>query len=91
MALELSYVNSSLQLLKEELQELNSSVDVDPPERCICVRGCACLRSRPGRPVCVRVYEGVAGVRGAVCCRGQSSREGSPLPQGGRLQPESPG
>nr|XP_036879041.1 rhophilin-1 [Manis javanica] len=32
VALELSYVNSSLQLLKEELQELNSSVDVDPPE-----------------------------------------------------------
>ncbi|XP_057353679.1 rhophilin-1 isoform X2 [Manis pentadactyla] len=32
VALELSYVNSSLQLLKEELQELNSSVDVDPPK-----------------------------------------------------------
>ncbi|XP_027715662.1 rhophilin-1 isoform X2 [Vombatus ursinus] len=28
VALELSYVNSNLQLLKEELQELNSSVDV---------------------------------------------------------------
>ncbi|XP_070337885.1 rhophilin-1 isoform X6 [Equus asinus] len=32
VALELSYVNSSLQLLKEELEELNSNVDVDRPE-----------------------------------------------------------
>uniref|UniRef100_A0A452T0M4 Rhophilin Rho GTPase binding protein 1 n=1 Tax=Ursus maritimus TaxID=29073 RepID=A0A452T0M4_URSMA len=32
VALELSYVNSSLQLLKEELEELNgSSVEADPP------------------------------------------------------------
>ncbi|KAM5210921.1 rhophilin-1 isoform 1-T1 [Hipposideros larvatus] len=33
VALELSYVNSSLQLLKEELEELNCSVDADVPER----------------------------------------------------------
>ncbi|XP_052016782.1 LOW QUALITY PROTEIN: rhophilin-1 [Apodemus sylvaticus] len=32
VALELSYVNSNLQLLKEELTELSSSVDVDQPE-----------------------------------------------------------
>ncbi|KAK2495817.1 hypothetical protein MC885_004751 [Smutsia gigantea] len=32
VALELSYVNSSLQLLKEELQELSSDVDVDSPK-----------------------------------------------------------
>ncbi|XP_059103742.1 rhophilin-1 isoform X4 [Peromyscus eremicus] len=32
VALELSYVNSNLQLLKEELAELSSSVDVDQPE-----------------------------------------------------------
>ncbi|XP_066235720.1 rhophilin-1 isoform X2 [Saccopteryx leptura] len=31
VALELSYVNSSLQLLKEELEELNCSVDADGP------------------------------------------------------------
>ncbi|KAM8786623.1 rhophilin-1 [Rhynchonycteris naso] len=31
VALELSYVNSSLQLLKEELEELNCSVDTDGP------------------------------------------------------------
>lgn len=31
MALELSYVNSSLQLLKEELEELNCDVDTDRP------------------------------------------------------------
>lgn len=34
VALELSYVNSNLQLLKEELAELSSSVDVDQPEGC---------------------------------------------------------
>lgn len=33
VALELSYVNSSLQLLKEELEELNCSVDTDMPDR----------------------------------------------------------
>lgn len=40
MALELSYVNSSLQLLKEELEELNCSVDTDTPtpDRCVCRR-----------------------------------------------------
>ncbi|XP_051015704.1 rhophilin-1 [Acomys russatus] len=32
VALELSYVNSNLQLLKEELAELSSSIDVDQPE-----------------------------------------------------------
>uniref|UniRef100_A0A8C6HS28 Rhophilin, Rho GTPase binding protein 1 n=1 Tax=Mus spicilegus TaxID=10103 RepID=A0A8C6HS28_MUSSI len=32
VALELSYVNSNLQLLKEELAELSTSVDVDQPE-----------------------------------------------------------
>lgn len=37
VALELSYVNSSLQLLKEELEELNgSSVEADRPEGCVC-------------------------------------------------------
>lgn len=34
VALELSYVNSNLQLLKEELAELSSSADVDQPEGC---------------------------------------------------------
>lgn len=34
VALELSYVNSNLQLLKEELAELSSSVDLDQPEGC---------------------------------------------------------
>lgn len=34
VALELSYVNSNLQLLKEELAELSSSIDVDQPEGC---------------------------------------------------------
>lgn len=34
MVLELSYVNSSLQLLKEELEELNGSVEADGPGRC---------------------------------------------------------
>ena len=33
VALELSYVNSNLQLLKEELEELNSSVDVYQNDR----------------------------------------------------------
>ncbi|XP_077614376.1 rhophilin-1-like [Crocuta crocuta] len=32
VALELSYVNSSLQLLKEELEELNGSAEADRPE-----------------------------------------------------------
>uniref|UniRef100_A0ABI7VU73 Rhophilin Rho GTPase binding protein 1 n=1 Tax=Felis catus TaxID=9685 RepID=A0ABI7VU73_FELCA len=32
VALELSYVNSSLQLLKEELEELNGSAEVDRPK-----------------------------------------------------------
>lgn len=45
MALELSYVNSSLQLLKEELEELNSNVDVDRPERC--VHTCARMQTGP--------------------------------------------
>lgn len=36
-ALELSYVNSSLQLLKEELEELNGSAEADRPEGCVCV------------------------------------------------------
>lgn len=36
MALELSYVNSSLQLLKEELEELNGSAEVDRPKGCVC-------------------------------------------------------
>lgn len=40
VALELSYVNSSLQLLKEELEELNCSVDADGPERCVRTRAC---------------------------------------------------
>lgn len=34
VALELSYVNSNLQLLKEELAELGSSADVEQPEGC---------------------------------------------------------
>lgn len=36
MALELSDVNSSLQLLKEELAGLDSSGDTGQPERCVC-------------------------------------------------------
>lgn len=41
MALELSDVNSSLQLLKEELAGLDSSGDTAQPERyvCECVQG----------------------------------------------------
>lgn len=35
MALELSYVNSSLQLLKEELEELDGSAEADRPEGCV--------------------------------------------------------
>lgn len=59
VALELSYVNSSLQLLKEELEELNgSSVEADPPGRCVYARA----RTRAGpRGACVRV---------CVCARG---------------------
>lgn len=34
VALELSYVNSNLQLLKEELAELSTSVAADQPEGC---------------------------------------------------------
>lgn len=34
VALELSFVNSNLQLLKEELEELNSSMDVYQTDRC---------------------------------------------------------
>lgn len=34
MAQELSYVNSSLQLLKEELEELDCGSDADGPGRC---------------------------------------------------------
>lgn len=33
MALELSYVNSSLQLLKEELEGLDGNADAEQPER----------------------------------------------------------
>lgn len=51
VALELSYVNSSLQLLKEELEELDCGSDADGPGRCgahggvdtgvcMCVRAC---------------------------------------------------
>lgn len=46
MALELSYVNSSLQLLKEELEELNGSAEVDRPEGCVCA--CAGAGGRGG-------------------------------------------
>lgn len=48
MALELSFVNSNLQLLKEQLAELNSSVEVK--EEQICLSGpnelpnCRCTR-----------------------------------------------
>lgn len=54
VALELSCVNSSLQLLKEELEELNgSSVEADQPERCVYVRA----RTPAGpRGACVHVY-----------------------------------
>lgn len=56
MALELSYVNSSLQLLKEELEELSCSVDTDTPDRCVCRRHtCGCVCSK-----CVWVCEGVS-------------------------------
>lgn len=40
VALELSYVNSSLQLLKEELEELDGGGDADGPGRCECAWGC---------------------------------------------------
>lgn len=55
MALELSHVNSSLQLLKEELEEL--SCGADAAGRCAHTRGfvCACARTRAGPGVCTRV------------------------------------
>lgn len=47
MALELSHVNSSLQLLKEELEELSCGTDA--------AGRCACARTRAGPGVCTRV------------------------------------
>lgn len=67
VALELSYVNSSLQLLKEELEELNCSVDGEGPGRCVHVcdhtHGDVGMVCDPGRHLC--------GVRGCarVCLR----------------------
>lgn len=71
VALELGYVNSSLQLLKEELEELDCGGDTDGPGRCegtwgtgVWTRVCAgvCVRGRwearePGSTcvVCARV------------------------------------
>ena len=87
MALELSYVNCSLQLLKEELEELNCSVDAEGPGRCVHVwrrrvtQGGACV-------ACVGVHGSVSG-RGVSCVAGTvgvhcvSSR-------GSRVQPQSP-
>uniref|UniRef100_A0A3B4HAV6 Rhophilin Rho GTPase binding protein 1 n=1 Tax=Pundamilia nyererei TaxID=303518 RepID=A0A3B4HAV6_9CICH len=53
VALELSFVNSNLQLLKEELEELNSSMDVYQTDRCtnacvfiIFLSPCLCLPSQ---------------------------------------------
>uniref|UniRef100_A0AAX7VL70 Rhophilin, Rho GTPase binding protein 1 n=1 Tax=Astatotilapia calliptera TaxID=8154 RepID=A0AAX7VL70_ASTCA len=53
VALELSFVNSNLQLLKEELEELNSSMDVYQTDRCtnacvfiILLSPCLCLPSQ---------------------------------------------
>lgn len=74
MALELSYVNSSLQLLKEELEELNCSVDADGPERCVCarthrggVRECEGLSRRAASCVSGVVGGGLPGLRGHLC------------------------
>lgn len=62
VALELSYVNSSLQLLKEELEGLSCSVDADGPARC------ARARTRTGPGGCPRVcmQEGAIGDRRCV-------------------------
>lgn len=66
VALELSYVNSNLQLLKEELAELSTSVDVDQPEGCempgrgvqTCVAGAAGRREpQDKRPLWVAGLE----------------------------------
>ena len=66
VALELSYVNSSLQLLKEELEGLDGNVDANQPQRCVCTcvqgHGLApdvhvrmCARTQPGpRGACVQ-------------------------------------
>lgn len=62
MALELSYVNSSLQLLKEELHELSGGrVEADRPEGCVCG-----TRLAPGVCVCVCTCEDLVGA-GVVC------------------------
>uniref|UniRef100_A0A3P9CLU3 Rhophilin Rho GTPase binding protein 1 n=1 Tax=Maylandia zebra TaxID=106582 RepID=A0A3P9CLU3_9CICH len=47
VALELSFVNSNLQLLKEELEELNSSMDVYQTDRC--TNACVFVPLIPGR------------------------------------------
>lgn len=84
VALELSYVNSSLQLLKEELEELNCSVDTDTPDRCVCRRrtcGCVCRR-------CVCGYARVS--QSCVLCS-RRSRGWTPCrwgQQGPALEPE---
>ena len=54
MALELSFVNSNLQLLKEQLAELNSSVEVKEEQICLScpneLPNCRCTRqSRQSR------------------------------------------
>lgn len=56
MALELSDVNSSLQLLKEELAGLDSSGDTGQPERCVC----ECVQGRGLAPE-ARVHASVCG------------------------------
>lgn len=50
VALELSYVNSSLQLLKEELEDLNSNVEVYQTERSGHGRATAPFRVRRLKP-----------------------------------------
>lgn len=66
VALELSDVNSSLQLLKEELAGLDSSGDTGQPERCVC----ECVQGRglaPGACVCASVFGDMDWPQRRVC------------------------
>lgn len=75
MALELSYVNCSLQLLKEELDELSGGrAEADRPGGCACgtlpARGGACVH------VCARTRPARGGVRACVCVRDKAGPGG---------------
>lgn len=86
VALELSYVNSSLQLLKEELEGLDGNVDADQPPRCVCTRVqghglapdvcvCVCARTQPGpRGACVQGCGAAPAVRVHVCAEQHTPR-----------------